>query len=156
MVTESRIVKAWRHLREKWVTARYDSSEGEVTYRQWGDVYGYHLTHGWWVDPRDWSFGISLANDFQEPGPLYPGRFTFGIEVGPFDWHLSLNQPERKYKRLLMGYEPPKAYPVLDRLARLLIVKPEPEEPVVIVDEVAKFSEQFGVVDEAQRKRGAE
>lgn len=89
---------SWARLKDAWLGAWRNSGgdDGEVTSAShdlpW-PLKGWTLDHGWWVDPRDWSFGVSTYSDLQKPGPLYPGRCGLGIEVGPFDWHIDLCQP---------------------------------------------------------------
>lgn len=71
------------------------AGDSDLTHGQWGDYKAWHVVHGWYVTPGDWSLGISLTNDLAKD-PDYAsegGRIAFGVEVGPFGWHISLNQP---------------------------------------------------------------
>lgn len=74
-----------RKVAEVWQAARYDTSNGELTFRQWGRYDGFHVTHGWWVTPYDWSLGISV--DWERWRTTL--RISAGCEVGPFYWSIN-------------------------------------------------------------------
>lgn len=80
---------------ETWLAAREDAERGELTYRQHRDASDpFWIEHGWWLTPADWSLGVSIG--WEHCSPLWEGRYSLVVEVGPFTWHVSIVQPREE------------------------------------------------------------